>query len=62
MFEATVINTIIGYWGYNQSPAILITGRDSLEKRLFDDAKLPRSLISFVPVYQRVSSRCLWGI
>ena len=25
MFEATVINTLIEYWGYNKSPAILIT-------------------------------------
>ena len=25
IFEATVINTLVEYWGYNQSPAILIT-------------------------------------
>ena len=25
IFEATVINTLIAYWGYDQSPAILIT-------------------------------------
>ena len=25
IFEATVINTLVGYWGYDQSPAILIT-------------------------------------
>jgi amino acid transporter len=25
VFEATVINTLVEYWGYNQSPAILIT-------------------------------------
>ncbi|CAH0057838.1 unnamed protein product [Clonostachys solani] len=27
MFEATIINTIVTYWGYDQSPAILISGR-----------------------------------
>jgi amino acid transporter len=26
MFEATIINTIVTYWGYDQSPAILISG------------------------------------
>ncbi|KAJ4282746.1 hypothetical protein NW764_003759 [Fusarium oxysporum] len=26
MFEATIINTIVTYWGYGQSPAILISG------------------------------------
>ncbi|WWC63552.1 uncharacterized protein I303_106156 [Kwoniella dejecticola CBS 10117] len=25
VFEATIINTLVEYWGYNQSPAILIT-------------------------------------
>jgi amino acid transporter len=25
IFEATVINTLVEYWGYNQSPAILIS-------------------------------------
>ena len=25
IFEATVINTLVGYWGYDESPAILIT-------------------------------------
>ncbi|KAG5795449.1 hypothetical protein H9Q69_005498 [Fusarium xylarioides] len=25
MFEATIINTIVSYWGYDQSPAILIS-------------------------------------
>ena len=25
IFEATVINTLVAYWGYDQSPAILIT-------------------------------------
>ncbi|WVQ79666.1 hypothetical protein IAT38_001766 [Cryptococcus sp. DSM 104549] len=25
IFEATVINTLVGYWGYDQSPAILIS-------------------------------------
>lgn len=25
IFEATIINTLVEYWGYNQSPAILIT-------------------------------------
>ncbi|KAM0439262.1 hypothetical protein ACHAQK_006368 [Fusarium lateritium] len=25
IFEATIINTLVGYWGYDQSPAILIT-------------------------------------
>lgn len=25
IFEATVINTLVAYWGYDHSPAILIT-------------------------------------
>lgn len=25
IFEATIIQTLVEYWGYNQSPAILIT-------------------------------------
>jgi hypothetical protein len=25
IFEATIINTVVGYWGYDKSPAILIT-------------------------------------
>lgn len=25
IFEATVINTLVEYWGYDQNPAILIT-------------------------------------
>lgn len=25
IFEATIINTLVEYWGYNLSPAILIT-------------------------------------
>lgn len=25
IFEATIINTLVGYWGYDLSPAILIT-------------------------------------
>lgn len=25
IFEATIINTVVAYWGYDQSPAILIT-------------------------------------
>ncbi len=25
MFEATIINTLMAYWGYDQSPAIMIT-------------------------------------
>jgi yeast amino acid transporter len=28
IFEATVINTLVEYWGYDQSPAILITSMD----------------------------------
>jgi len=27
VFEATVINTVVEYWGYDKSPAILISGR-----------------------------------
>ncbi|CAP85750.1 Pc20g04210 [Penicillium rubens Wisconsin 54-1255] len=27
IFEATVINTLVEYWGYNQSPAVLISSR-----------------------------------
>jgi amino acid transporter len=26
IFEATIINTLVAYWGYDESPAILITG------------------------------------
>ena len=29
IFEATVINTLVEYWGYNQSPAILISSMSS---------------------------------
>ena len=25
IFEATIINTLVSYWGYDQSPAILIS-------------------------------------
>lgn len=25
MFECTIINTLVEFWGYNQSPAILIS-------------------------------------
>jgi len=25
IFEATIINTLVSYWGYDLSPAILIT-------------------------------------
>lgn len=25
MFEATIINTLIEYWGYDKNPAIMIT-------------------------------------
>lgn len=27
IFEATIINTLVAYWGYEESPAILITGQ-----------------------------------
>jgi amino acid transporter len=51
MFEATIINTVVTNWNYNESPAILISGKSiSCPKVRSVLTLLPVTLLFFLAV------------
>ncbi|RJE18744.1 hypothetical protein PHISCL_08918 [Aspergillus sclerotialis] len=58
MFEATVINTLVADWGYDQSPAILISGTFSIRDEGIV-AEVTYSFVASLPAAQCLPSRRL---